>query len=56
MPELVDGQSVYRLSAGQFGALVPSLVEAGANIVGGCCGAGPEYIRAAARALARPCV
>ncbi len=56
MPELVDGQPVYRLSAGQFGALVPSLVEAGANIVGGCCGAGPEYIRAAARALAGPCV
>jgi methionine synthase I (cobalamin-dependent) len=55
IPELVDGQPVYRLSAGQFAALVPALVEAGANIVGGCCGAGPEFIRAAAGALAKPC-
>ena len=54
MPELVDGQPVYRSSAGQFAAQVPALVEAGANIVGGCCGAGPEFIRAAARVLAKP--
>jgi len=55
IPELVDGQPAYRFSPGQFAAQVPALVEAGANIVGGCCGAGPEFIRAAARALAKPC-
>jgi methionine synthase I (cobalamin-dependent) len=55
IPELVDGQPAYRFSAGQFAAQVPALVEAGANIVGGCCGAGPEFIRAAARVLAKPC-
>jgi len=31
-----------------------SLVEAGARLVGGCCGAGPDHIRAAAAALGRP--
>jgi len=56
IPELVDGQPAYRSSAEQFAARIPALLEAGANIVGGCCGAGPEFIRAAARALARPCV
>lgn len=56
IPELVDGQPAYRSGAAQFAAQVPALVEAGANIVGGCCGAGPEFIRATARVLAKPCV
>jgi 5-methyltetrahydrofolate--homocysteine methyltransferase len=30
---------------------VPKLVEAGANIIGGCCGTNPEYIRRAAAVL-----
>jgi methionine synthase I (cobalamin-dependent) len=55
LPELVYGQPAYRFSAGQFAEQVPALVEAGANIVGGCCGAGPDFIRAAAGALAKPC-
>jgi len=37
-----------------FAKGVLSLVEAGARLVGGCCGAGPDHIRAAAAALGRP--
>lgn len=33
-----------------------SWIEAGATLVGGCCGTGPAHIRALAEALARPCL
>jgi homocysteine S-methyltransferase len=36
-----------------FAAWIKDLVEAGASLVGGCCGAGPEHIRAAAAAVGR---
>jgi len=53
LPEVVDGAVLYRTGAGHFASLVPSLREAGANFIGGCCGADPEFIRAAAAALAQ---
>jgi 5-methyltetrahydrofolate--homocysteine methyltransferase len=31
--------------------LVPDLAEAGAHIIGGCCGTTPEHIRAFRRAV-----
>jgi homocysteine S-methyltransferase len=37
-----------------FAKGILTLVEAGARLVGGCCGAGPDHIRAAAAALGRP--
>jgi len=37
----------------QFAELLESLVAAGVRLVGGCCGAGPEHIRAAAKQLGR---
>ena len=42
-----DGRPVYRTTAEQFASHLPALIEAGANFVGGCCGTGPEFIRAA---------
>jgi len=36
-----------------FAAWIKDLVDAGASLVGGCCGAGPGHIRAAAAALGR---
>ncbi len=45
MPELVEGQAVYRQTPEEFVAQVRPLVDAGANIVGGCCGTGPDHIR-----------
>ena len=46
MPELVGGRPVYRMSPEEFAGYVPALLEAGASFIGGCCGTGPEFIRA----------
>jgi len=45
LPELVDGQVVYRQTPDEFGHYIPELLQAGANIVGGCCGSSPAHIK-----------
>jgi len=50
-PELVDGVTVYRASPRHMAGFVPRLVAAGASVVGGCCGTGPEHIREMRRAV-----
>lgn len=52
LPELLDGRTVFRVAPETFAARVPELLRAGAAFVGGCCGTGPEFIRAMARLLA----
>lgn len=49
IPEMVDDEPVYRTTADEFAGHGPALVEAGASFVGGCCGTGPDYIRALAK-------
>ena len=46
MPEVVDGQTIWTQTPGNFAAQVPALIEAGASFVGGCCGTAPEFIKA----------
>jgi len=46
IPEIVDGEIVYRTTAEEFAKHGPALVAAGAQFVGGCCGTNPEFIRA----------
>lgn len=41
-----SGSTVYDMAAGEFGECMKALVEAGASIVGGCCGTTPDHIRA----------
>lgn len=50
-PQVVDGRTMYFDSAEYFASYALRLAQAGANIVGGCCGTTPEYIRLAAEAL-----
>ena len=50
-PELVDGQAVYRVSPEDFAAAARMIHLTGVNIIGGCCGTGPEHVQAMARAL-----
>ena len=45
LPELVGGKTVYRETPEQMASRIPELFEAGATIVGGCCGTTPEHIR-----------
>lgn len=51
MPEIVDGKVSYRMTPKDFAAKAKDLVKAGANIVGGCCGTSPEFIRVLAAGL-----
>ncbi len=51
MPVLEGGKTVFKETPEQMAAKAPLLVKAGANIVGGCCGTGPEHIRAMKRAV-----
>jgi len=53
MPELVDMRAVYRADPALMAAKSLAMREAGARIVGGCCGSTPEHLRAMAEALAR---
>ncbi|MCG3125269.1 MAG: Bifunctional homocysteine S-methyltransferase/5,10-methylenetetrahydrofolate reductase [Phycisphaerae bacterium] len=45
LPELEEGRAVYRTTPEEYAAHVPTLIDAGANVIGGCCGVGPEHIR-----------
>ena len=45
-PEVKNGEVVYKTTAQEFASYGPALVEAGASFIGGCCGTGPEFIRA----------
>ena len=46
-----EGRTVYDMGAEEFGEGMKALVEAGAAIVGGCCGTTPEHIRRAVEAV-----
>ena len=50
-PKLVNMKVVYDQTPEQMVAGVLPLLEAGANIVGACCGSTPEHIRAFRKAL-----
>ncbi len=46
-----DGTVTYPESPEGMACQVPALVAAGASILGGCCGTGPDHIRAIARTV-----
>ena len=46
LPELVEGQTRYATTADQFAAGTLGLLARGANLVGGCCGTSPAFVRA----------
>lgn len=51
LPVLEDGVTVFRMGPREFAEKTAALVQLGARIVGGCCGTGPEHIRALAGAV-----
>jgi len=53
LPEIRDGRTVFPMAPGEFASHVGDLVAAGARLVGGCCGTGPDYVRAIRAALGR---
>lgn len=52
-PRNVDGVDVFPETPDKTASFVAPLVEAGANIIGGCCGTTPDHIRAIAKAVRR---
>ena len=51
MPEVEGGQVVYKMKPEEFAEKAKELIQAGANIVGGCCGTSPAFIQALATTL-----
>ena len=47
-PEIVDDETVYRMTPEKFAPIAKKIILAGAKFIGGCCGTGPEHIRAIA--------
>ncbi|NLY88714.1 MAG: homocysteine methyltransferase [Firmicutes bacterium] len=50
-PKLVEGRTVFEMTAYDFAAGIYQCYQAGARLLGGCCGTTPEHIRAAAGLL-----
>ena len=53
MPVESDGKTVYGITPKEFASAVSKIAEAGASVVGGCCGTDPEYISETVKALSK---
>lgn len=51
MPAIENGQTVFNETPQQMAETAPRLVDAGANIIGGCCGTSPDHIAAMKKAV-----
>ena len=45
IPELVEGETVYRHTPKFMAKYIPDLIDRGVSVVGGCCGSTTEHIR-----------
>jgi 5-methyltetrahydrofolate--homocysteine methyltransferase len=50
-PKLIADKTLFEMAPELFAAGIAKCLEAGASIVGGCCGTTPEHIRAVADIL-----
>lgn len=53
IPEVIDGEIVYKTTAEEFGRFIPDLIKAGASFIGGCCGTDEGYVRAIVKSVSR---
>jgi len=44
LPKLIDNKTIYNMDAETFGKYIPSFIDLGVCLIGGCCGTSPEYI------------
>ena len=51
LPVLVQGETIYPMSPEEFASYGAAFVDAGAGLLGGCCGTTPEHIRCLAEAV-----
>ena len=45
LPSIVDGNLIYYETSEKIKEIIPRIIDAGANIIGGCCGTTPEHIK-----------
>lgn len=45
MPVYEEGKTIFPETPEEMASHVPQLVEAGANVIGGCCGTTPEHVK-----------
>lgn len=50
LPKIVNGKTVFELTPERFAEYVPKFAEAGASLIGGCCGTTPAHIAEVAKA------
>jgi 5-methyltetrahydrofolate--homocysteine methyltransferase len=53
VPQIVGGKVTYPLTPEQYASFVPALVQTGVDVIGGCCGTDPRFIREVGRSIAR---
>ena len=46
LPQVIDGKTVFTVTPPQFAAQMREIVQAGATIIGGCCGTTPLHVAA----------
>jgi 5-methyltetrahydrofolate--homocysteine methyltransferase len=51
LPRIRDGKTIYDLSPEEMASRYPAILDAGANVVGACCGSTPAHIRAIAEVV-----
>ena len=51
LPKTVEGRTVYLVSPDRFTSSMTAIAQAGAQIMGGCCGTTPEHIRSMREAV-----
>jgi 5-methyltetrahydrofolate--homocysteine methyltransferase len=56
LPKLVGGKTVFDMAPEEFGRRTRTLAEQGVNLIGGCCGTAPAYIRELRKNLPGVCV
>ena len=53
-PQYINGANIFPETPEMMASLVMEVIEAGANIIGGCCGTTPEHIKAIREKLNNP--
>lgn len=46
IPQIVGGKVAWPLTAQEYASFVPALISAGVDVIGGCCGTDPDFVRA----------
>ncbi|QNU65270.1 homocysteine S-methyltransferase family protein [Ruminiclostridium herbifermentans] len=45
LPKLINGKTTFDMKPEEFGSYIKEFIDAGVNLLGGCCGTSPDYIK-----------